>query len=205
MWRACYENASVPEAQRVNLPAMTETSPLDDAELARAATRDHHAFVTLYDRYVHLIERFVAARTGSSDVEDVVSATFTRALNRIDTFRPDRGSFSAWLFAIARNAAIDQYRDHARSVPFQPTYEVASRAPGPEAVALTNERRREVRAALKELTADQRDALALRYAADLPFAAAAQALGKSEPATKMLVQRGLHALRREFERDKDDG
>lgn len=191
--------------QHVNLPAMTDTSSIDDAELARAAAGDHQAFIALYDRYVHSIERYVAARTGSSDVEDVVSATFTRALNRIDSFRPDRGSFAAWLFAIARNAAIDQYRDGYRSVPFQPTFEIASRAPGPEAVALTNERGREVRAALKELTIDQQDALALRYAADLPFAAVAQALDKSEPATKMLVQRGLHSLRREFERDEDDG
>ncbi|MGI8969056.1 MAG: RNA polymerase sigma factor, partial [Chloroflexota bacterium] len=73
---------------------------------------------------------------------------------------------------------------------------------GPEAAAVANEDAQRMRAALEALTPDQRDALALRYAGDLPFAAVAQILGKSKPATKMLVQRGLRALRRYYEREQ---
>jgi RNA polymerase sigma-70 factor (ECF subfamily) len=177
----------------------------DDADLARAAARDRQAFLALYDRYVGRIERYVAARIGSSEVEDLVSVTFTRALARIDTYRPDRGTFAAWLFTIARNAVVDRQRESAHSVSLDPADEIAGQQPDPEAWALVNEERRTVRVALEHLTPEQRDALALRYAADLPFAAVAQALGKSEPATKMLVQRGLQALRRQIERDNNDG
>jgi|SRR5947209_704738 len=176
----------------------------EDARLARAAVQDRQAFVALYDRYAGPVERYVAARTGSSQVEDLVSITFTRALARIHTFRADRGTFAAWLFTIARHAVADHYRERVRSAPMGDVAPIPAQTPGPEALVMAGEERRQVQAALAELTADQRDALALRYAADLPFAAVALALGKSEPAAKMLVQRGLQALRRRYEKDLND-
>jgi RNA polymerase sigma-70 factor (ECF subfamily) len=100
---------------RAEVKPITTSPPADDdATMARSAARDRQAFVALYDRYVGSIERYVAARTGSSDVEDLVSVTFTRALARIHTYRPERGSFAAWLFTIARNAVVDHYRERAR-------------------------------------------------------------------------------------------
>jgi RNA polymerase sigma factor (sigma-70 family) len=188
--------------QHVDVNRVTEDPQSDtDAALARAAGVDRQAFLELYDRYVESIERFVAARTGSSEVEDLVSVTFLRALGNIHTYRPDRGSIGAWLFTIARHVVVDHYRDRARSISPQPVVAISPEQPGPEAVVLRWEEGRRVRTALVQLTVDQRDALALRYAADLPFAAVAASLGKSEAATKMLVQRGLHTMRRLLEKD----
>jgi RNA polymerase sigma-70 factor (ECF subfamily) len=175
-----------------------------DARLARAAIHDREAFVTLYDRYCGPVVRYVAAQTGSEQVEDLVSVTFTRALSRIHTFRPERGTFAAWLFTIARHAVADHYRERARTTPLQSIPAALASAPNPEAAALAREDGAQVLAALGKLTPDQRDALALRYDADLPFAAVARALGKSEPAAKMLVQRGLQALRRHYQKDATD-
>lgn len=180
---------------------MSDWSDDDDAALARAARADRQAFLTLYDRYVGAVERYIAARTGSSQVDDLVSVTFTRALAGIHTFRPERGTFTAWLFTIARHAVADHYRQSVHSARLDDPAQLAAGALGPEALAVAEEERQCVRNALRELTPDQRDALALRYAAELPFAAVARALGKSEPAAKMLVQRGLQALRRQYEKD----
>ena len=175
--------------------------PDTDSSLARVAGTDRQAFLELYDRYVESIERFVAARTGSSEVEDLVSVTFMRALANIHTYRPDRGSIGTWLFTIARHVVVDHYRDRARSISPQPVVAPSPEQPGPETVVLRREEGRQVRTALEQLTAEQRDALALRYGADLPFAAVAASLGKSEAASRMLVQRGLHTMRRLLEKD----
>jgi RNA polymerase sigma-70 factor, ECF subfamily len=185
---------------RVGALAMHDHMP-DDVTLARTAMRNPEAFLALYDRYLPSIERYIAARTGQSDVEDLVSATFTRALSRIGSFRSDRGTFAAWLFTIARNMVVDHYRRTDRRGEMNVGHEPVEGQPGPEAAAIANEESRRVHDALAGLTAEQRDALALRYAADLPFAAVGATLGKSEPAAKMLVQRGLQTLRRHLQED----
>lgn len=186
---------------RVDVPTTGFPSD-DDTVLAQRATSDRDSFLQLYDRYVGSVERYVAARVASSNVEDLVSTIFTRALARIYTFQPDRGSFAAWLFTIARNAIVDHWRDQSRSVALGLAAEPSTGDPSPETFTIAAEEAHQVRAALEELTRDQRDALALRYAAGLSFSDVARTLGKSEPAAKMLVQRGLQALRRHFERDQ---
>ncbi|MGH2441799.1 MAG: RNA polymerase sigma factor [Chloroflexota bacterium] len=175
-----------------------------DEELAARAGRDRQAFLVLYDRYVGHISRYVAARTLSSDVEDLVSDTFLRALARIDSYRADRGAFGAWLFTIARNAATDHYRGSNRVLVSEPPDALCSR-PGPETLAVVNETRAQIRAALRNLPADQRDAVLMRYIAGLPYVQVGQALGRSEAAAKMLVKRGLRSLQRYFQEQPNVG
>src|SRR5947209_14924385 len=84
------------------------SAPERDEALALAARQNRDAFLALYGRYVGRIERYVLARApNSSDVEDLVSIVFMRALARIHQFQPSRGTFAAWLFTIARNTATD--------------------------------------------------------------------------------------------------
>ncbi|MDQ2744301.1 MAG: RNA polymerase sigma factor [Chloroflexota bacterium] len=170
-----------------------------DALLARAASHDRKQFAKLYDRYVDRIERYVLVRTGrASDVDDIVSTTFMRALTNIHTFHRQRGTFAGWLFTIARNVVSD----HQRALRHLSESEAADHLdtrPGPEMAALHAEEAAAVRRALLRLTHEQRDALALRYASELSFANVGQAMGKSEAAAKMLVQRGLQALRQQLE------
>jgi RNA polymerase sigma-70 factor (ECF subfamily) len=177
-------------------------SAMNDVELA--ASRDRAAFLELYDRYVARIERYVAARTSSTEVEDLVSVTFERALTRRASFKPGKGTYAGWLFAIARNTVADSYRARNRATKRMVAPSEEDLAPDPEQAVLVREDRARVRAALEDLTEDQRDALALRFAAELPFSEIGRALGKSEPAAKMLVQRGLKSMRRLLEERNDD-
>jgi RNA polymerase sigma-70 factor (ECF subfamily) len=179
-----------------------DLSMVPDADLA--TSHDRAAFLELYDRYVARIERYVAARTSAADVEDFVSVTFERALARRASFKAGKGTYAAWLFAIARNAITDGYRARRGVAERQSAPVEEDPAPGPEQALLASEARLRVRSALRDLTDDQRDALALRFAAELPFNEVARALGKSEPAARMLVQRALHSMRRRLEEDDRD-
>src|SRR5438874_10321961 len=83
-----------------------------DAALVQAAKAgDAAAFGELYERYRDAIYRFCLARTGTAhDAEDLTADVFVKALQSIDRYQ-DRGlPFAAFLYRIARNAAIDRSR-----------------------------------------------------------------------------------------------
>jgi len=83
----------------------------DEVLAARVAQGDKTAFETLYDRHASMILGITLRITGERVVaEDVVQETFWRMWQSADTFQPERGPFTAWLFRIARNLAIDMYR-----------------------------------------------------------------------------------------------
>ena len=92
----------------------------DEQLVARMLAGDTAALETLYDRYapavMGLTLRIVADRPAA---EDLVQETFWRAWKHAAAFRRERGAFSAWLFTIARNAAIDRLRRsrNLRTVP----------------------------------------------------------------------------------------
>jgi RNA polymerase sigma-70 factor, ECF subfamily len=192
---------------RTNAAGMTvsatdgASAPEHDEALALAARQKRDAFLTLYTRYVGRIERYVLARVpSSSDVEDVVSIVFMRALERIYQFQPSRGSFAAWLFTIARNTVTDHYRTGRRFIPAMPQHD-REVGPSAEETSLHHERLGSLELAVKNLTRDQRDALALRYGAGLHFAEIGRVLGRSDDAAQKLVRRAIDALRREIEKE----
>ncbi len=192
--------ASMTEAWQDRQPDAGE----GEAAQAVAACTDSEAFLQLYDRYFERIERYVMARMAGPEVEDVVSVIFMRALEKIHLFRPDRGTFGAWLFGIARNAVRDHFRRRGRfgfwaldSVETAP--EPRS---GPEDVALHGEQMEDVWRAFLTLTEDQREALVLYYIAELKYTEVARVMGKSDFATRKLAQRGLEGLRQQLSKEK---
>lgn len=166
-----------------------------DAELARRAARDPEAFSELYQRFLPGVYRYHLARTGQTqEAEDLTAQTFLTALEAIHGFR-GQGSFAAWLFGIASHKLADHYRRRRPELPL----ELAETSPNPnplpeEAVAQRLEMRR-VTHALRLLTPERAEALVLVFFGGLSMAEAAQTLGKTEAAVKMLVHRGLSELK----------
>ena len=79
----------------------TESPPMNELELARAALVDAQAFAELYRRHVTRVYRYHMARTGNEkDAEDLTSQTFMAALEGIRSFRGD-GVFAAWLMGMS--------------------------------------------------------------------------------------------------------
>jgi RNA polymerase sigma factor (sigma-70 family) len=88
----------------------------DDQLAERFACGDCDAFLQLYERYLDSIYDFTARLVGNrDDAADVTQETFLKALTALRA-RPPKGGVRPWLFAIARNTAIDWLR-RRRTIP----------------------------------------------------------------------------------------
>jgi phosphoribosylaminoimidazole-succinocarboxamide synthase len=86
-----------------------------DAELLAAIPTSAAAFDAFYRRHVAAVLRFLARRCCTpEDVADAAAETFVAVLSSWTTYRSDRGSATAWLYGIARRAAVDRGRDWGR-------------------------------------------------------------------------------------------
>jgi RNA polymerase sigma-70 factor (ECF subfamily) len=172
----------------------------DEDELARCAQRDPDAFAALYHRHVNGIYLFHLARTGNvDDAQDLTSQTFLAALEGIRSYR-GQGSFRGWLFGIASHKVVDHYRRRRPDIPLE-NGEIEAwhdPAPLPEEVATTHLELAQVARALRALSLEQAEALALRLYGGLSAAEIGRLMGKSEAAVKMLVHRALRGLREEM-------
>ncbi len=169
-------------------------------ELALAATGgDTEAVGRLYDALVGPIHRYVALRIRRrEDAEDVTHLVFERIVGGLPKYRHNGRPFTAWAFRIARNAVIDHQR---RVRPTEPLSAVAepSAGNGLDDVTVRGEEVRELRAAIRRLTTDQQEALALRYAAGLSTEEAARVMGRRAGTIRGLTFRAIESLRRQLE------
>jgi RNA polymerase sigma factor (sigma-70 family) len=150
-------------------------------ELYRSSRDDVYAYV------MTLLRDRIAA-------EDVTALAFERAYRRRITFDRRRGVERAWLFGIARNAALDELRRRKRvaTLTTDPEASEASVEDGAE-VAL---RRTAVRTALAGLPAREREIVALKFHGGLSNAELARVLGVSETGAGTLLYRAMEKLRK---------
>jgi RNA polymerase sigma-70 factor (ECF subfamily) len=140
--------------------------------------------------YVNTLLRDPAA------AEDVTALAFERAYRKRRSFDRHRGEERAWLFGIARNAALDELRRRRRIAPMTTDHEdpVAQDQFGEDSdVAL---RRTAVRAALAQLPAREREIIGLKFHAGMSNAEVAQVLGVSESNAGTLLYRTMQKLRK---------
>jgi RNA polymerase sigma-70 factor (ECF subfamily) len=127
--------------------------------------------------------------------EDVTALAFERAYRRRRTFDRRRGEERAWLFGIARNAALDELRRRRRVATL--VGEPADADPGPDDDgAEVTLRRTAVQAALAGLPAREREIVALKFHAGLSNAELARVLGVSESNAGTLLYRTMEKLRK---------
>jgi RNA polymerase sigma-70 factor, ECF subfamily len=125
--------------------------------------------------------------------EDVTALTFERALRHRRRFDASRGSARAWLFGLARNAALDELRRRRRSAPL--LVELSDEAPGAEADEDLADRHTAVRAGLQRLAPREREVILLKFLGRLSNGELARALGTSESNAGTRVHRALTRLR----------
>ena len=152
-------------------------------------------FEELYRRAFPRVYAYVASLLRDrSAAEEVTAQAFERAYRRRSTYRPGRGPVDAWLFGIARNAALDELRSRGRRARLRDERPVAAAPPVDEAEGLL--RRETVRAALAALEPRERDLVALKFAGGLSNAEIAGVLGMSESNAGTKLHRTIEKLRR---------
>jgi RNA polymerase sigma-70 factor (ECF subfamily) len=157
---------------------------------------DPEQFGVLYDRYSDQVYRFVYRRLNHREsAEDVTAEVFFKALRALGSYRPEVAPFAAWLYRIAANAATDHLRARRATVSLDLAPEAADRAEPVEVQAIHRVEAARVWAAVERLTDAQRTAVMLRLGQDLPIADIAARLDRSEGAVKLLLNRGLSAVR----------
>ncbi|HEX2096218.1 MAG TPA: sigma-70 family RNA polymerase sigma factor [Solirubrobacterales bacterium] len=130
----------------------------------------------------------------ASAAEEVTATAFERAYRKRDRFDPRRGSARAWLFGIARNAALDELRRHKRQGTLT-TEPVDLAAPSGADGIERSERRLLLAAALERLVPRERELVALKFFAGLSNAEIAGVLRISESNVGTMLHRVVAKLR----------
>ena len=149
----------------------------------------------LYEVQMPRIYNFFRYRVGDGpEAEDLTSITFEKAWRARHRYRRDLASFTTWLFAIARNVAVDHYRQQRAHV----SIEEAGDVPSLETPHDLAERRSDVSrlAHLMSLLPErERELLSLKYGAGLTNRAIARMTGLSESNVGTIVHRTVALLR----------
>jgi RNA polymerase sigma factor (sigma-70 family) len=153
-------------------------------------------FEDLYRRTFPRVYAYVASLLRDrSAAEEVTAQAFERAYRRRSSYRHGRGPVEAWLFGIARNAALDELRRRSRRAQLEDSA-VAAAGTSTEDEADGLLRRETVRSALASLDPRERDLIALKFAGGLSNAEIAGVLGMSESNAGTKLHRTIEKLRR---------
>lgn len=178
-----------------------------DLEIIQSVLRgDKDAFAALVTRHAEAVYKFAYRYLrNSGDAEDVAQEAFVRAWKNIKKFDETK-NFKTWLFAIAKNAALDLIKKKkpllfsqiaveddqldAFFAPFAPAPEL------PDAVFARKTARADVARSLAALPPGYRTVLAMRYNDHLKFREIAETLGEPIDTVKSKHRRGLALLRK---------
>ena len=156
------------------------------------------AFERLYAEHAEQLLGFLVYRTGDRVVaEDLLADTFERVLRARRRFDPRKGSEKTWLYTIALNCARDHHRRKAaesRAIE-QASAQVPGASPSP---AGDVEDRDAVGRALETLSDEEREAIALRYGADLTVPEIARLKKEKLTTIEGRVYRALRKLKGEL-------
>ena len=164
----------------------------------RAQRGDREALEELYLLHFDRIYSYLHMSVGNRhDAEDLTTQTFLKMLESITKFRWQAAPFSAWLFRIAHNLAMDHFRATRRwqpeeDVPEQPGEE----EPSAEAQAMQSIGRQSMLELIEDLSVEQQQVLTLKFVFNFANADVATILGKTEGAVKSLQHRALASLQK---------
>lgn len=149
----------------------------------------------LYASEMPRVYNFFRYRMGDATLaEDLTSITFEKAWRARHRYRRDLAAFSTWLFAIARNVAVDHFRQQRRLVPLEEAGQVSG-GDTPEDLAEKRSDAERLAYLLTLLPERERELMSLKYGAGLTNRTIAKMTGLSESNVGTIVHRTVTLLR----------
>ena len=192
---------------------LNTTAETEPAKIARGLReRDMELLADLVERCQHRLVRYLLYLTGRREyAEDLAQETWIRVLQRGSQY-DGRQRFDLWLFAIARNLAIDYLRKKRKAVATgslpndrDAMLLLPSSDPSPFEAAARSEDAMRLAGRLQILPPLYREALLLRFQEELSLAEIAQVVGAPVTTVTSRIYRGLAALRSAFEEGDSHG
>lgn len=180
-------------------PAVTYTQHEITKLVERAADGNLEAFGKLYHIYIEQIYRYVFYQVKDKmTAEDITSDVFVKALDKIKSCKGKEATFSSWLYRIAYNRTIDNFRMARKNLTI--VAETVSDLGDPKQEVERNLERQEIREAVSQLSQNQRQLIILKFIDGLDNREVGRIMGKSQVAVRLLQLRALTALRKNLGR-----
>jgi RNA polymerase sigma-70 factor (ECF subfamily) len=175
------------------MPVAMATAETDSRLIERVGRGDRDAFEQLYRRFARPVLAMALRQLGDHGrAEDAAQEAFAAVWRSARSYRSERGSASAWLYAVARHAIIDrarQRREQAAEIPDE-----ASAEAGPDQRAEESWLTWRVHAALEQLPERERAVIELAYWSGLSQAEIASYLDVPLGTVKTRTRTGLARL-----------
>lgn len=173
----------------------------EQVAVTRVLTGDLDAYAELVRRHAAAAHRAAMLFGAGSDAEDVVQVAFVKAYEALPRFR-DGAAFRPWLLRIvvneAKNAARAQHRGR-RALNRLAILDGQLFAPDPAAATISDEDRRELIRAVRQLSRSQQNVVACRYFLELNEQETARVLGLPRGTVKSRLSRALRRLREQLD------
>jgi RNA polymerase sigma-70 factor, ECF subfamily len=167
--------------------AQPDTGHEEQQLIAAAVQGDRGAFGELYSRYARMVHGILLARVPAGDAEDLVQDVFMSAMRQLRGLRT-AAAFRGWLGAIARNRAMDYYRNSRQRADFD---EKVEREHG----VLGGQEAFEILDAVRTLPEAYRETLILRLVEGMTGPEIAQRTGLTPESVRVNLCRGMKMLR----------
>lgn len=175
--------------------------PTDTDLLERIANGDKAAMRVIYDRHSDALCRFASNWLSDGfEASDIMHETMIEVWRKADRFA-GRSSAKSWIFAIARNKAIDRNRKARRMINQDADPEIPDDAPNPQAITEAFQDAKRVRACVDELGPAHRSVIQLAFFEDLSYREVADIEGTPVGTIKTRIMHAKKLLMRCLGRD----
>lgn len=158
-------------------------------------------FAYIFEIYYKRVYNFIYYRVNDSyTAEDLTSQTFERYMLKIDTYNGVKSTFEAWLFTIAKNIVNDHFRSlkGVKILPIDAIKDLISGKRGPEDLAVNSENKDELLRAIKVLNPNEKEIIALKFAAGIGNKDIAAILNMSDSNVGVILCRAMKKLKKEI-------
>jgi RNA polymerase sigma-70 factor, ECF subfamily len=186
-----------PERAHLRLvPPPGEVARADESLMLAASRGDAAAFRELVSRHLATVRRFCARAASPSSADELAQDTFTRLWQARSRWR-DGTPFAPYLFAIATNLCRNHHRGQGRRLRAMEALgtEPHAASDAPDAALERQAEVARLHEALRHLPEAQREAVLLRFGAELDSDALGEALGCNASTARSRVFFGLKRLR----------